>query len=141
MLQISMGIAYPDLYKDTPDFRTPTGYETLWFGEDESVWAVYDLATGRMIGSSLPPAEPLRLVIAPVVQVSEASTESLQPPKAVRLSVTGPAGVTAVLESTDSVGGQWTSVHEMVLVAGTNSFVDEVSSTTITRLYRVRLGN
>jgi hypothetical protein len=143
MLQMPIGFAYPGYYlREYPGYVPPEGYYKLYFGPEKAFWAVYDLTTGRMTDSHLPPPEPLRLVIAPVVKVSGASLGSTQQvQRAVRLSVSGPTGTTAVLECTDIVGGQWATLHELVLVSGTNTFVDDASPTIASRFYRVRTGN
>ncbi len=142
MLQMPIGFAYPEYYaREYPGYIQPSGYYKLYFGLNKSVWAKYDLETGRMLDTNLPKPVTLRLNIELVnlesVKLTGLSSRKSALGKGIKLSVVGSPGQSGVIEYSDTIG-VWQKLVDVSLVYGSTEYVDELVPSAPARFYRVK---
>lgn len=121
-----------------PEVREPgiEGEVTVYLSVDHSVWATYDLLTGKKLASSEPtPPPPLVLTIrqltgSTVTLLSKKSEKS----SVIRIEVAGPVGATTVLEF-DSGTGEWQTLGTVAIDHSGSGFLDTETAEGF-RLYR-----
>lgn len=119
------------------------GEVTIYLSSDKSIWATYDILTGKKVASS-EALVPLVLAYS-LVQVDEGGRLAVQTVKSsavrtgIKLRLSGPAGKSAVIEYADRLGGSWQELTAVPLTYGSAELVDVPPSGI--RFYRARLGN